>query len=166
MEKMSKVIAYLSLGSNLGKREYFLETARKGLEAHLAIQMLQVSPIYETEPWGVTNQPLFLNQVLKIETELKAERLLKLCESLSQKIGYGARKKWGQREIDIDILLYGYKTLNGPDLYVPHPHLNERRCILQPLVDIAPSLRDPVTGKSFKSLLQELPEEPRVRLLN
>ncbi|MFH1012658.1 MAG: 2-amino-4-hydroxy-6-hydroxymethyldihydropteridine diphosphokinase, partial [Candidatus Peregrinibacteria bacterium] len=135
---MKKVNAYLSLGGNVGRRQDYLEAALKLLSEHPAIDIAQVSPIYETEPWGKKDQPWFLNQVLKIQTELPPEKLLKLCESVEQKLKRIPTEIWGPREIDVDILLYGDEIINSPDLRVPHPHMNERRFILVPLVEIAP----------------------------
>lgn len=154
---------YLSLGSNKGKREHFLRDALEVLGAHPAIQVTQVSRVYETEPWGKPDQPFFLNQIVQLQTSLAPERLLKLCQSVEQKVGRLPSEKWGPREIDIDILLYGDQALNLPDLRVPHPHMHERRFILVPLVEIAPSLRNPISHKTFEQILQELDDQSHVK---
>ncbi|MFH0820817.1 MAG: 2-amino-4-hydroxy-6-hydroxymethyldihydropteridine diphosphokinase [Candidatus Peregrinibacteria bacterium] len=159
------ITVYLSLGSNKGKREHFLRDALEVLSAHPAIQVTQVSRVYETEPWGKMDQPWFLNQVIELQTSLMPERLLMLCQSVEKKIGRLPSEPWGPREIDVDILLYGDQALSVPGLRVPHPHMNERRFVLVPLIEITPSLRDPVTGKSYKTILQELKDDHKVRPL-
>ncbi len=171
---------YLSLGSNKGKREHFLRDALEMLGAHPAITITQVSPIYETEPWPQCHSHVngnlasdsrlrgndmgwFLNQVVALQTSLAPERLLALCQSVEKKVGRLPSEKWGPREIDVDILLYGDQVLDLPGLRVPHPHMHERRFILAPLLEVAPSLCDPASGKPYKTLLQTLTDSSQVK---
>lgn len=163
----NKQIAYLSLGSNIDDRMAFLGKAEKMLKAHPKIKVLKASQIYETEPWPKKMLPnshphaekgekWFLNQVLKIETSLAPDKLLKEVQTIERKIGRIKREHWGPREIDIDILLYGDQIIDTPDLQIPHRHLEDRQFILVPLVEVAPDLKDPMTGRKFTTILKEV----------
>ncbi|MBU1992755.1 MAG: 2-amino-4-hydroxy-6-hydroxymethyldihydropteridine diphosphokinase [Patescibacteria group bacterium] len=123
---------YLGLGSNIGDREGNLEKACEMVGA------LKKSSIHETEPFGVLDQPKFLNMVCKIETELSPRELLNHVKNIEKKIGRKKREKWGPREIDIDILFYGDIIVDEPDLQIPHPGISEREFVLKPLREIAP----------------------------
>jgi 2-amino-4-hydroxy-6-hydroxymethyldihydropteridine diphosphokinase len=163
----NKQIAYLSLGSNIDDRMAFLGKAEKMLKAHSKIKILKASQVYETEPWpkkAVPNghphaekgEKWFLNQVLEIETSLAPDKLLKEVQATEKGIGRIKREHWGPREIDIDILLYGDQTIDSPDLQIPHRHLEDRQFVLVPLVEIAPKLKDPMTGRKFADILKEI----------
>jgi len=166
----NKQTAYLSLGSNIGDRMAFLGKAEKMLKAHPKIKILKASQIYETEPWpnpakaGLPNshphaekgEKWFLNQVIEIETALSPVGLLKEIKMIERKIGRIKREHWGPREIDIDILLYGDQIIDTPELTIPHRHLEDRQFVLMPLVEIAPHLIDPMTGRKFGDILKEV----------
>lgn len=129
-------VAYVGLGSNLGKRERFLAEAVKLLQAHPSIQAVHSSPIYETDPVGYTDQPLFLNMVCRIQTSLSPEELLDAAMGIERALGRERHIRWGPRTIDIDLLLYDNIAMETPDLTLPHPRMMERMFVLVPLLDI------------------------------
>ncbi len=135
--------AYVGLGSNLGHRE---QTIRNAADAIAAIRL---STIRETEPWGLEEQPLFLNAVAEVETELGPRELLDELLEVERRLGRerGAGPRYGPRTIDLDLLLYGEETVDEPGLTVPHPHLHERRFVLEPLVELEADLVVPGRGR-------------------
>jgi 2-amino-4-hydroxy-6-hydroxymethyldihydropteridine diphosphokinase len=148
---MRKII-YLSLGSNLGDRERALATAMESL-AGAPLRLLRASSIYETEPRDLPQQPWFLNLVLEAETEMFPRQLLRRTQQIEQKMGRKRIVAKGPRIIDIDILLFGRCVVDSPDLVIPHPRLPERRFVLEPLVELAPDLRHPVSRRTMRELL-------------
>ena len=146
---------YLSLGSNIGDRERHLRDAIERLEGE-RLRVLRVSPIYETEPVDHTDQRWFLNLVAETETELFPTQLLVYTSRIERALGRVRAAPKGPRTIDIDILLYGNARVRTPKLEIPHPRMGERRFVLVPLADLAPDLRDPVTGRSIRELLGDL----------
>lgn len=148
---MEKHIVYLALGSNLGDREENLKQAIASLPPQMDVKAR--SHIYETPPWGYEEQPRFLNQVLKTQTYLQPEPLLKHIKRLEVALGRKASFQNGPRLIDIDILLYDDVVLNTPLLTLPHPRMHERGFVLLPMMDIAPDLVHPVTKKSVREML-------------
>jgi len=148
---------YLGLGSNLGSREKNLVLSLDGIKAHPAMKLLKVSSIYETKPWGMENQPWFLNAVCEIETDLKPPDLLKEVKDMELALGrLPGGIRWGPRKIDLDILLYRDLIYHTRDLAIPHPHLTERLFVLVPLVEIAPEMAHPKTGIPFGKYLEQL----------
>jgi len=147
-------IIYLALGTNLGDRSANLRSAMLALAP--GVTVLAESPIYETPPWGVTDQPMFLNMVLRGETNLKPGALLKHLKRLETRLGRVAAIRWGPRLIDIDILFYDALVWQARGLTIPHPHLHERAFVLVPLADLAPELVHPVLGKTIRELLAEV----------
>lgn len=132
-------VAYLGLGSNLGDRRRHLALARRYLgEAGATIR--RASPIAETEPFGVTDQPRFLNQVVEVEWAGSASQLLAAAKAAEERVGRTPTYRWGPREIDIDILLFGDLEIDEPGLRVPHPGLRERDFVLRPLRGLRPDL--------------------------
>ena len=117
--------AWLALGSNLGNRQEYLRATRQALGGE-GIELIGQSPVTETEPVGVVDQPRFLNQVLEVETELEPRALLDAIKRLEARLGRKARQRWGPREIDIDILRYDERSVNEPGLRIPHPELVNR----------------------------------------
>lgn len=148
-------LAYLSVGSNLGDREAMLHRALKLLEAP-DLRVRRVSPVYETEPQDVADQPWFLNLAAEIETELFPMQLLARIRKVEAQLGRRRGVPKGPREIDIDILLYGNAVIDTRELIVPHPRMAGRRFVLQPLADLDPDLRHPVTGKTVRDHLNEV----------
>jgi len=145
---------YLGLGSNLGDRQATLDAAVAALAP--SVRLLHRSAIYETAPWGYTDQPAFLNQVLEAETDFEPKDLLALLKATEKQLGRQTRFRNGPREIDIDILLIDDLVLNEDRLRVPHPGLHERAFILTPLADVAPDLIIPGQKQTVKDLLATL----------
>lgn len=127
-------IVYVSLGSNLGDRTEHVEAALDELE-NLG-EILKTSSFQETDAWGKTDQPYFLNVVLKMTTELEPLEFLKQIQLIETKLGRVRTEKWGPRTIDIDILLWNKEVINHPNLKVPHPHLQEREFMMEMLREV------------------------------
>ena len=148
---------YLGLGSNLDDRRRNLEAALDALRAHPQIAVTAVSSFLETDPvGGPPGQGRFLNAAAKIETDLSPEALLEELKRVERALGRKPGPRWGPREIDLDILLCGEEILETGTLVIPHPRMRERRFVLEPLAEIAPDVRDPVTGLSVRALLAHL----------
>ena len=128
-------VAYLGLGSNLGRRDRNLSAARRRLRER-GVRIIRRSRVTQTEPWGVRAQPAFLNQVLEVEWLGSPRRLLRVAKEVER--GGGRRKtyRWGPRVIDVDILLFGEERIHEKDLVVPHPHVNEREFVLEGLKEL------------------------------
>ncbi len=138
--------AYLSLGSNLGDRLYYLNEAIRGLNEHTKIKICKESSIYETEPWGLADQPVYWNMALEIETDLEPLNLLQACQQVENDLGRKRMIRWGPRTVDIDILLYDNVVSSLVELVLPHPRLEDREFVLVPLREIAPMLILPSGG--------------------
>jgi 2-amino-4-hydroxy-6-hydroxymethyldihydropteridine diphosphokinase len=149
---------YLSLGSNLGDRAPNLALARKHLEAE-DVRILRASSIYETAPRDLTAQPWFLNQVIEAETSLFPRQLLHRVLKVERVMGRKRMTPKGPRVIDVDILVFGSSTVSTADLEIPHPRIAERRFVLEPLVELAPDLRHPVTLKSVREMLAKVMDQ-------
>jgi 2-amino-4-hydroxy-6-hydroxymethyldihydropteridine diphosphokinase len=130
--------AYLGLGGNLGNRRQYLAGAIHALNSEQGIRVESVSSVYETKPVGVIDQPDFLNLVAQIATELSARELLARCLRIEADLGRVRTERWGPRTIDIDVLWFDEKTVNEPDLVLPHPRMLARAFVLVPLAEIAP----------------------------
>lgn len=154
------VEVYLGLGSNMGDRQGNLSRALDLLSRKL--QMGEVSSVYDTEPMGDVSQPHFLNMVCQVYTRIAPEALLILAKGIETKLGRASGKPNAPRPIDIDILLYGDRVIETPELVIPHPRLAERAFVLVPLAEIAPALKHPVSGETIKELLQGITEKQGV----
>lgn len=152
--------AYLALGANLGDPVAALAEARRLLSDH--VRIAAASSLYRTPPFGVVDQPDFVNQVLRLETELPPEALLDLCLAIERQMGRVRELRWGPRLIDIDVLLYGNEAINTPKLTLPHPGLSERAFVLVPLLEIAPDLE--IGGKPLQEALAVLTVDDIVKL--
>ncbi|MBI5203665.1 MAG: 2-amino-4-hydroxy-6-hydroxymethyldihydropteridine diphosphokinase [Nitrospirae bacterium] len=146
---------YIGIGSNIGNRE---ENCRKAIKLikENGIAVKKESSMHETEPWGVKDQPKFINMAIEIETNKKPEDLLGILKNIENQMGRTESVKWGQRIIDLDILLYDDLILETPHLEIPHPFMHEREFVLRPLVEIAPDKKHPVIGKTIKEMLSVL----------
>ncbi len=155
---------FLLLGSNLGDRNSFLQQAIGHIESEIA-PVIKASAVYETQSWGKTDSPDYLNQVIVLQTELSAQVVLQKVLAIEKVIGRIREEKWGQRIIDIDVLFYNSDIINQPGLHVPHPELHTRRFTLEPLAEIAPSFIHPVLNKSILQLKNELKDDLVVKKL-
>lgn len=150
------------LGGNLGDRVSNLRHCNTLIEELLG-PIVENSSIYETEPWGKSDQPSFLNQALQIETSLPPMELLSACLTIEKKMGRSRDEKWGARVIDIDIIYFDNQILNSIDLILPHPRMAERKFVLTPLAEINPSFVHPVLLKTNEELLKECKDQLSVR---
>ena len=131
--------AYLGLGSNLGDRQAELQAAVDGLAAAPRVQVVAVSPVYETDPVGGPAQPDYLNAVAALDTDLEPRALLELAQDLERRAHRVRGVRFGPRTLDVDVLLVGEEQVHEPDLEVPHPRLRERGFVLAPLADLDPA---------------------------
>jgi len=144
-------IVYLALGSNLDDRLANLKQAVASLSPQMEVKAK--SRVYETPPWGYADQPMFLNQVIRANTYLEFEPLLKHIKRLEIALGRKPSFKNGPRLIDLDILFYDDLVMETASLVIPHPHIQERGFVLMPLMDIAPDLVHPVNKKSVREMI-------------
>lgn len=156
----------LSIGANLGNRKDNIEKAIRLLAEHSEIRIIKTSSIYETEPVGFKEQPWFLNVVVAAETTLELNRLIQLCKSVEYLLGRIVRKKWTEREIDIDILIYGNNIIETEHLQVPHPRMQERRFVLVPAAEIAAELVHPVYKHTISELLKVCTDSSVVKVFS
>jgi 2-amino-4-hydroxy-6-hydroxymethyldihydropteridine diphosphokinase len=155
--------AFIGLGSNLGDRGAHLAGALRGLGRLGSLDA--VSSVYETDPVGYGDQPDFWNLVAALRTDLAPQALLERLQALEAEAGRVRTFRDGPRSLDLDLLLYGDESLCTASLIVPHPRLLERRFVMVPLVELAPALRHPVTGRSMTDHLPEVRGRERVRRL-
>jgi 2-amino-4-hydroxy-6-hydroxymethyldihydropteridine diphosphokinase len=148
-------IVYLGLGSNVGDREAMLRSALEDLDRP-ELRLLRASGIYETEPIGLREQRWFLNLAAEFDCELFPRQLLQRTQRTERHYGRLRTLPNGPRTLDIDILLYGNAVVRTEGLEIPHPRLHERRFVLAPLAELNPELRDPVSGKTVKTMLAGL----------
>jgi 2-amino-4-hydroxy-6-hydroxymethyldihydropteridine diphosphokinase len=147
---MEEHIVYLALGSNLGNRLVNLKEAVASLPPQMEVKAR--SAVYETPPWGFEDQDKFLNQVVRVETYLKPEPLLKHLKRLEVALGRKETFQNGPRLIDIDILFYDDLVMYSPALTIPHPFMHERGFVLVPMMDIAGDFTHPVRKKTIREL--------------
>ena len=155
---------YLSLGSNVGDRDQNLKDATAAL-VDAEVEVRRVSSIYETEPVDLREQPWFLNCVVEAQTKLTPLDLLHALRAIEARMGSEKLVVKGPRLIDLDILLYGDKTIDTPELQVPHPRMHLRRFVLVPLAEIAPHARHPRSGQSATEMLASSPDKSAIRKL-
>ncbi len=155
---------FLGLGTNLGDREQNLREAVAALKAAEGVNFRRQSRVYQTEPMHIADQPEFLNMVVEVEVddEMSARDLLTLVKRVEGEIGRKHRQRWGPREIDIDILLFGDEHIVEDDFEVPHPRMWERAFVLAPLADLTPDLVSP-TGETVRAAANRLGMEQGVR---
>lgn len=154
------VTVFLSLGSNMGDRLKNLQQAVAVVNILAAVPFtIKNSKVYETAPWGKTEQPAFLNAVMSFETVLPPALLLEKLLSGEKMMGRVRDEKWGPRIIDLDILYYGKQVVELDQLRIPHPELAARRFVLQPLCDLAPDFSHPVLKQTNSELLSNCPDQ-------
>ena len=155
---------FLLLGSNLGGRQLFLQKAIDHIETDIAI-VIKRSSIYETQSWGKTDAPNYLNQVIQLKTDLTPQAMLQKVLRIESILGRKREEKWGSRIIDIDILFYGSDIIAEPGLNIPHQHLHNRMFTLAPLSEIAPDFIHPILNKNVFELKNELKDNLIVKKL-
>ena len=156
-------LAYLSLGSNLGDRDRYLRQATRRLRSVGRVQA--ISSLYETQPVELAGQPWFLNCALALETSASPAQLMEQLLGIESAMGRQRIQKKGPRNIDLDIVFFADLVVNTPGLTIPHPAMQERRFVLAPLAEIAPSAIHPVLKKTIQELLEELPPGQIVKRL-
>ena len=162
---MNMEIVLLALGSNLGDREGILRFARQAAAELPVTELLGSSPLYATDPvGGPPGQPPFLNAVLHLKSALAPYDLLTVTQDMEQAMRRERHEHWGPRTLDVDILFFGARVNNEPQLMLPHPRLAERRFVLVPLCDLVPDLKHPLLGLTAKELLAACPDAGHVRL--
>ena len=149
---------YIALGSNLGDRAAHLQQALTLLK-DVKLHVLHASPLYETAPQGLLDQPWFLNQVIEAETTLLPRQLLKRLLTIERQMGRKRTVPNGPRTIDLDIVLYGNAVIDAPDLQIPHPRMGERRFVLEPLAALIPDLRHPETKQTIREMLAQVKDQ-------
>jgi len=147
-------VVHIGIGSNLGNRG---ENCLKALDLLSArgVIIRKRSSLFETEPWGVQDQPKFINMAAEVATELGPLKLLETLKSVEEEMGRKESYRWGPRVIDLDILFYDDMVMDSPELKIPHPLMHEREFVLRPLAEIAPDKIHPVLKKTVKELLSE-----------
>lgn len=146
---------YVGFGANLGDRLATLRAARERLQS--VMEVVVCSRLYETPPWGVLDQPPFLNAVCHGRTRLDPVGLLAALKTIERELGRVASRRWGPRAIDLDILFFDDLVLQTETLTIPHRLLHERAFVLAPLTDLAPDLRHPVYGDTIRALAAHVP---------
>ncbi len=158
--------AYISAGSNLGDRRANLTRAFNELATKDHIDVISVSSLYETEPWGWTDQPNYFNCVFKVRTALQPDDLLRLLKAIERVAGRKpGGERWSPRELDLDILIYGELIIDSSKLTIPHPELINRRFVLLPLVELCPDLAIPAKGRTVKQALMACVDRCSVELI-
>lgn len=158
---MTRHLAYLSLGTNLGNKEENLRAAMKLIEEQIG-NIVSQSAFYTSEPWGFMSENSFLNNVVAVSTTMSPEKLLETTQHIEFTLGRTRKSVNGQyadRLIDIDILFYDQQVTNTPTLTLPHPLMHRRLFVLEPLNQIAPTLTHPILKKDINTLFRELQEE-------
>lgn len=153
-----QITAYVALGTNLGNLRQNLDEALNRLRGK-GLEITQVSGYIDTDPYGVTDQPCFLNAVCEVKTELAAQQLLEMLLATELEMGRVRLRHWGERIIDLDIIFYGDEIIKTDTLTVPHPDMQNRDFVLRPLAEIAPQKQHPVLHKTVAQLWQEYLEK-------
>ncbi|WP_096203222.1 2-amino-4-hydroxy-6-hydroxymethyldihydropteridine diphosphokinase [Bacillus sp. FJAT-45350] len=156
--------ALISLGSNIEKRDGYLQFGLRELSEHEQIEVMEVSSIYETAPIGYTEQEHFLNLVVQVKTSLLPMELLRVAQKIENDANRKRVIRWGPRTLDLDILLYNQENIKVDDLSIPHPRMNERGFVIIPLQEIQPSLYFVHLNKPIKLVYKQLTDKEGVRL--
>lgn len=152
--------AFIAIGTNLGDRDAHIAFARERLQKLPRTKLLRLSSVRETEPVGPVQQDPFLNAVAEVDTQLDPLELLQRLKDIEHRAGRIRSVRWGPRTLDLDLLLYGDRVIQSPQLTLPHPHMHERRFVLEPLAELAPQTRHPTLNRTAAELLADLQREP------
>lgn len=151
----------LSLGGNKGDIKKTFLLAKNSITQEIGT-IIKESSIYQTQAWGIENQPDFLNQVIIVQTKLSATSVLEKCLAIESELGRRRMKRWGERTIDLDLLFYNDEIIETENLQIPHPKISERNFILYPLNEIISDFTHPTENKSIKKLKEECNDELKV----
>jgi 2-amino-4-hydroxy-6-hydroxymethyldihydropteridine diphosphokinase len=162
---MQEKEVFISLGSNIGDRAENLKKAIHSIELKMGAIVRQ-SSVYETKPWGYSNQPDFFNQVILIHSDKSPEDCLRSLSSIEDEMGRKRMEKWGKRLIDLDLLYVNDAIIHSEKLTLPHPGIAQRRFVLVPLVEIAPDFIHPQLKKHQRQLLAECADLLEVKALD
>ena len=160
-------LVYLSIGSNKGDKVNNIHQATSLIANCDGVKLVRASTLYESEPWGEKNQPWFVNAALEVKTTLQPEEFLKKMQEIEIRLGRKKdenTKKWGEREIDIDIIFWNNEIINEDNLKVPHPYAHKRAFVLVPLLELIPDFVHPVIKKSLLDIHSELDDPEDVYL--
>ena len=155
-------VAYIGFGSNIGDRLAHIQNAIHALSKTEGITLQKISSVYKTDPVGYEAQAEFLNGVAAIQTSLSPLSLLHILKDIETEVGRQHRIRWGPREIDLDILIYGDLCLQTEKLIIPHPEMHLRGFVLVPLAEIAPDLVHPIFQESIQTLLNRLDDDKSI----
>ncbi len=159
-------IVYVAVGANLGDREATFSAAIRAIEAEADLLLLSASPVFETEPVGPEGQGAYLNAVLQLRVWLGPVELLRRLQSIEIVLGRDPNRetlRWGPREIDLDILFFGDRCIDSPDLVVPHARAHERIFVMAPMAEIAPAFVHPKLGITVGEIVLSFPDREGVR---
>lgn len=162
---MNGIICYIGIGSNLGNALKNCQHAVKSLSLAKGIEITSVSSFYKTEPVGIENQNLFINAVVEIMTALSARNLFMNLQNIEKDMGRKREVKGGPRIIDLDLLFYGREIIQDSDLIVPHPEIQRRRFVLEPLCEIASYFIHPDFGVSIRGIKDRLNDNKMVEMI-
>ena len=152
---------YIQLGSNMGNRMSHIKNSMKQIEQEVGL-IICSSKIYESSPWGETNQNHFLNSVIKVETKLSPSIVLEKLQIIEKKLGRIRKEKWGERIIDLDILFFNSEIINTEKLKIPHPYIQDRKFVLVPLSEINSDYTHPILQKNIFSLLKKCNDTEKI----
>jgi 2-amino-4-hydroxy-6-hydroxymethyldihydropteridine diphosphokinase len=162
---LNGIICYIGIGSNLGNALKNCQHAVESLSLTAGVEITRVSPFYKTEPVGIENQNMFINAVVEIRTVLSARNLFRALQSIEKDMGRDREVKGGPRIIDLDLLFYGQEVIQDADLIVPHPEIQRRRFVLEPICEIASYLIHPDFGVSMRGLKDRLSDNKMVEMI-
>lgn len=162
LKEIDRQIAFLSFGSNIGNSREIINNAIKYLNDIELLDICKVSSFYLTEPWGIRNQNWFYNLVAMVETHLSAFELITFSKTIEIYLGRQVRPKWEERELDIDLLFYGNLILQSSKITIPHPQIENRRFVLEPMDEIAPDFIHPVRDISIHQILLNCKDKSKV----
>lgn len=155
----------LHTGTNLGERENNLSRANELINQRIG-HITSFSSFYETEPWGIEDQPAFINQAIELTTDLSPEEVLAKCNEIEEEMGRIRIKKWERRLIDIDIIFYGNQVIKTERLQIPHKHIQDRNFVLIPLMEIIPHFNHPILEETIEELYEKSTDTLEVFILN